>query len=90
MNGRLYRHRFSAVSLCPRANERMVAVTFSWAVTLALKKEVTGDKEGMANGRGKTWGICIRQVAIQVETRIKKNNFQIKSKINLKICLPHC
>ena len=41
-------------------------------VTLAVRKEVTGDKEGKAEERGKRWGICIRQVAIQVETRIKK------------------
>ena len=50
----------------------MAAVTFSWGVTLAVKKEVTGDKERKAEERGKRWGICIRQVAIQVETRIKK------------------
>ena len=36
-------------------------------VTLAVKKEVTGDKEGKAEERGKRSGICIRQVAIQVE-----------------------
>ena len=47
----------------------MAAVTFSWGVTLAVKKEVAGDKEGTAEKRGKRWGICIRQVAIQVETR---------------------
>ena len=35
-------------------------------------KEVTGHKKGKAEKRGKRWGICIRQVAIQVETRIKK------------------
>ena len=56
----------------------MAAVTFSWGVTLAVKKEVTGDKEGKAEERGKRWGICIRQVAIQVETRIKvKKNLSI-------------
>ena len=40
--------------------------------TLAVKKEVTGDKEGTAEQRGKRWGICIRQVAIQVENTNKK------------------
>ena len=33
---------------------------------------MTGDKEGEEDKRGKRWGRCIRQVAIQVETRIKK------------------
>ena len=56
----------------------MAAVTFSWGVTLAVKKAVTGDKKGKAAERGKRWGICIRQVAIQVETRIKvKKNLSI-------------
>ena len=35
-------------------------------------KEVTGDVEGEGGEKGKRWGICIRQVVIQVETRIKK------------------
>ena len=50
----------------------MAAVTFSWGVTLMVKKEGTGDKEGKAKERGKSWGICIKHVAIQVETRIEK------------------
>ena len=37
----------------------MAAVTFSWGVTLAVKKKVTGDKEGKAEERGTRWGICI-------------------------------
>ena len=45
----------------------MAAVTFSSGVTLAVKQEVTRDKEGKAQGRGKRWGICVRQVVIQVE-----------------------
>ena len=32
---------------------------------------MTRDKEGKAEERGKRWGICIRQVAIQVERRIE-------------------
>ena len=54
----------------------MAAVTSSWGVTAAVRKEVTEDKEGKAEKRGKRWSICIRQVAIQVEARIKyiKNN----------------
>ena len=47
----------------------MAAVTFSWGVTRAVKKEVTEDKEKEGGGR---WGICIRQVAIQVENTNKK------------------
>ena len=43
---------------------------FSWGVTPAVKKEVTADKDGKAEERGKRWGICIKQVAIQVETRL--------------------
>ena len=50
----------------------MASVTFSWGVTLVVKKEVTGDKDGTAEERGKRWGICIRQVAIQVENTNKK------------------
>ena len=50
----------------------MAAVTFSWGVTLPVRKEVTGDKEGKEDKRGKRWGRCMRQVAIQVETRIKE------------------
>ena len=34
----------------------MAAVTFSWGVTLVVKKEVTGDKEGTAEERGKKIG----------------------------------
>ena len=45
----------------------MAAVTFSWGVTLAVKKEVTADKEGTTEERGKRWGICIRQDPIQLE-----------------------
>ena len=41
-------------------------------VTLVVRKEVTGDKEGKEEKRGKGWGLRRRQVAIQVETRIKK------------------
>ena len=33
---------------------------------------MTADKEGKEEKRGKRRGRCIRQVAIQVETRIKK------------------
>ena len=40
-------------------------------VTLAIKKEVTGDKEEKVEEKGKRWGICIRQVAIQVENTNK-------------------
>ena len=50
----------------------MAAVTFSWGVTLAVKKEVTGDNEETAEERRKRWGICIRQVAIQLENTNKK------------------
>ena len=39
-------------------------------ITLAVRKEVTGDKGGKEEKRGKRWGRCIRQVAIQVEARI--------------------
>ena len=54
----------------------------SWGVggTLAVRKDVTGDKEGKEEKRGKRWGRRIRLVAIQVETRIKK-----KKKIELCI-----
>ena len=41
-------------------------------VTLAVRKEVTGDKVGKAEKREKRWRAFIRQVAIQVETQIKK------------------
>ena len=44
-------------------------------VTLAVRKEVTGDTERNEEKRRKRWGICIRQVAIQVETRIKKKKY---------------
>ena len=40
------------------------------AVRKAVRKEVTGNKEGKEEKRGKRWRICIRQVAIQVETRM--------------------
>ena len=85
LNGRLYRHRFSAVSPLPSCKcntslemyhismyQMEAAVTFSWGVTLVVKKEVTGDKEGKAEETEKRWRICIRPVAIQVETRIRK------------------
>ena len=38
---------------CDTAYERMGAVTFLWGVTLAVRKEVTGDKEGKEEKRGK-------------------------------------
>ena len=37
-----------------------------------LMGDNSSDKKGKAEERGKRWGICIRQVAIQVETRIKE------------------
>ena len=59
LNGRLYRHRLSAVSevsLCPRANT--IQLRREWlrphshgGVTLAVKKKGTGDKEGKAEER---------------------------------------
>ena len=36
--------------------ENGCGLTFSWGVTLAVKKEVTGDKEGTAEERGKRGG----------------------------------
>ena len=63
----------------------MAAVTFSWGVTLVVRKEGnSGGKEESHRGReeekrGKRWGVCIRQVAIQVETRIKKYIYNKRS-----------
>ena len=34
----------------------MAAVTFSWGVTRAVKKEVTGDKKREGGGRGRKVG----------------------------------
>ena len=39
---------------------------------------MTGDKEGKTEERGKRWRICIRQVTIQAETRIKKKLFDTR------------
>ena len=89
LNGRLYRHRFSAVSLCPHVNAIQYAREWlrshSHGDTSSGKDGRDGYKEGKAEERGKGWGICIRQVAIQAETRKQKHILFIVTKISLII-----
>ena len=47
----------------------MAAVTFSWGLTLAVKKEVTGDKEGTAEERGKKMEYMYTRFALRRRKR---------------------
>ena len=49
----------------------MAAVTFSWGVTLAVKKKVTGDKEGKAEEEGNKVGDMYKISCHTGGTRIK-------------------
>ena len=62
LNDRLYRHRFPAVSLCPRANaipakERIAAVTFSRGDLWRKGDKKRGKGENEERGK-REWGMC--------------------------------